>query len=184
MLKAYLDGELSWHQFSSDEIARLRVELNLTQKGLGALLKVTQETVRRWETEAEDVPDAINTVLCVLSKLGCGVFRLMEDDAGTFELVQSPRVNMNLAQDVDDPRYNLTAAEIEDQGKAPDSFDAETVKELRRRLGMNRRQFAEFVGISLSTAVNWENGSVVPKGSALALLKVLWKWGKSALDFN
>ncbi len=89
---------------------------------------MTEETVRRWETEAEDVPDAIKTVLCVLAKLGCGVFRLMQNDSGTFDLVQSTRVNMNLAQDVDNPRYNLTAAEIEDQGKAPDSFDAETVR--------------------------------------------------------
>lgn len=181
MLKAYVNGELAWPKFSADEVAQIRKDANLTRKGLGALLKVPAETVLRWESGTEDIPEHVSMVLCVISKLGLGVFSLMQSESGSFDLRASADSRSNLAQGLDDPQYNLALAN--EDSRVPDSFDPETIKNLRRRLGMNRREFAEFVGISLGTAVNWENGSVVPKGAALALLKVLWKWGKTALDF-
>lgn len=182
MLKAYLNGEIAWPKFSADEVAQIRKDANLTRKGLGALLKVPAETILRWESGAEDVSDSINMVLCVISKLGVGVFSLMKPDSGVLDFVACANKKSDLAQGVNDPQYNLALAS--EDARVPDSFDPETIKRLRRRLGMNRREFSEFVGISLGTAVNWENGSVAPKGAALALLKILWKWGKPALDFN
>ncbi len=182
MLQAYLNRQIDWPRFSSTEIVRLRKKTNLTRKAFGELMKVSEQTVQQWENGTEKVPETANIVLCVIAKLGPEVFKLMEPGADSFTLVPCSEKNMDLAQGIDDPQYNQTEADCFD--RIPDSFTSEDVKKLRRRLNMNRREFSEFIGISLGTAVNWENGSVTPKGATLALLKILWKLGKDALDFN
>ena len=182
LARCRLDRQIDWPRFSSAEILQLRKKTNLTRKALGELLKVPEQTVMRWESNAEEIPETANIVLCLIAKLGPDVFKLMEPNADSFALVSCSEKTMDMAQGVDDPQYNQTEADCLD--RIPDSFTPDDVKQLRRRLGMNRREFSEFIGISLGTAVNWENGSVSPKGAALALLKILWKLGKDALDFN
>ena len=45
--------------------------------------------------------------------------------------------------------------------KAPDNF-AETVKEVRRQLGLSQEELAHELGVSFSTINRWENGKTVP----------------------
>lgn len=182
MFHDYLNRDIDWPKFAAEDIVRVRQQLNLTQEGLAELLKVSPKTVLRWETQGEDVPNTVNIALCVISKLGKDVFALMASDRKHFRLVVDEDSDEAITDGVDDPRYNLRAKIAFDQ--VPENFDAERVAELRARLRMNRREFAEFLGISLSTAVNWENGSVVPKGSSLALLKALWIHGRKAFSLT
>ena len=63
-----------WPRFSSAEILQLRKKTNLTRKALGELLKVPEQTVMRWESNAEEIPETANIVLCLIAKLGPDVF--------------------------------------------------------------------------------------------------------------
>ena len=46
------------------------------------------------------------------------------------------------------------------------------VKAIRRRLQKSQSEFAQMIGVSLSTLQNWEQGRRRPEGPACALLKV------------
>jgi putative transcriptional regulator len=46
------------------------------------------------------------------------------------------------------------------------------VKAVRRRLGISQSQFAQMIGVSVSTLQNWEQGRRRPEGPARALLRV------------
>ena len=48
----------------------------------------------------------------------------------------------------------------------------EDIVALRGFVGLTQLQFAEALGISVSTLRNWEQGRRSPEGSALALLRV------------
>lgn len=55
--------------------------------------------------------------------------------------------------------------------KAPDNF-AETVREVRRQLGLSQEELAHELGVSFSTINRWENSKTVPsswRGSNLKL---------------
>ena len=43
----------------------------------------------------------------------------------------------------------------------PDNFP-ETVKEVRRRLGLSQEELAKALGVSFATVNRWENGKTVP----------------------
>lgn len=48
------------------------------------------------------------------------------------------------------------------------------IVELRRRLGITRKQLAEMLGVkAVSTVCRWENGTKDPSGAALVLLRHL-----------
>lgn len=48
------------------------------------------------------------------------------------------------------------------------------IAELRRRLGITRKQLAEMLGVkAVSTVCRWENGTKEPSGAALMLLRHL-----------
>ena len=51
-------------------------------------------------------------------------------------------------------------------------FDPTDVREIRRRFGQSRRQFARMIGISYETLRNWEMGRRWPLGPARALLRI------------
>lgn len=46
------------------------------------------------------------------------------------------------------------------------------VKAIRLRLGKSQTEFAEMIGVSVSTLQNWEQGRRHPEGPARALLRV------------
>ena len=46
------------------------------------------------------------------------------------------------------------------------------VKAVRQRLGKSQSEFAQMIGVSLSTLQNWEQGRRRPLGPAQALLRV------------
>lgn len=50
--------------------------------------------------------------------------------------------------------------------------DAATI---RRNLGLTQEVFAELIGVSIQTLRNWEQGTRQPRGSALALLRIVEK---------
>lgn len=182
MLDAFLQKKIAWASFSAADVVALRKSLNLTREGLAALLMVTEEVVERWESGIEAVPGSCSIALCALSHLGEGIFSLMEPGAESFALVPVKTVDHDLARGVHDPRFNLSVADKETF--VPEFFTPELIRALRRRLRMNRREFADFIGISVGTAVNWEHGLIAPKGAALTLLKVLWIHGRKAFSFT
>ena len=48
----------------------------------------------------------------------------------------------------------------------------EDVKEIRIQLTLSQTEFATFLGVSVRTLQNWEQGRRHPSGPALALLKI------------
>lgn len=46
------------------------------------------------------------------------------------------------------------------------------VKQIRARLGKSQSEFAQMIGVSVSTLQNWEQGRRRPRGPARALLAV------------
>lgn len=48
----------------------------------------------------------------------------------------------------------------------------EQVREIRYKLMQTQDEFAEMIGVSLSTLLAWEKGTQRPDGPALALLRV------------
>lgn len=180
MFRAYLNGEISWPQYCGPDVASLRERLNLTQEALAALLKVSPKTVFRWEAEAETIQPNYCIALCMLDKLGEGVFTLMDEHQKHFTLEAAPERRDNLTGDLaDSVRYNLEANR-RDAG-FPDPFDGKAVAELRRRLGLTRRGLAEELSVSPSTVDKWEQGDVALRGPALTILKILWHQGLKAL---
>lgn len=51
-------------------------------------------------------------------------------------------------------------------------FEPEDVRAIRERLHKSQREFAQMIGVSVSTLQNWEQGRRQPEGPARALLVV------------
>ncbi|MDO4937291.1 MAG: helix-turn-helix domain-containing protein [Sutterellaceae bacterium] len=181
MFRNFLNGELRWPEYTPNDVARVRASLNLTQDALGELLMVSPKTVLRWETEGEKVPPSVCIALCVLQKLGADVFELMKPEYRSFALKVADWEKQDMINDMaDSVQYNLAAQR--QQAELPKVFDQEAVSTLRKRLGLTREKFAQVLGVSRSTAIKWENGSVTPKGPALTILQILWQKGLDALS--
>ncbi len=54
-------------------------------------------------------------------------------------------------------------------------FQAEEVRAIREKLDKSQSQFAQMIGVSVSTLQNWEQGRRQPEGPARALLVVASK---------
>ena len=59
------------------------------------------------------------------------------------------------------------------RASAVDSPRAANVSAIRKQLGMSQEQFATFMGVSVATLRNWEQGRTRPEGPAEALLIAL-----------
>ncbi len=57
------------------------------------------------------------------------------------------------------------------------------VKKLREKLGLNKKDFAEKMGVSVRTVEFWEQGSSTPSGSAEILLRMLDERGEMFSQF-
>jgi len=171
----YLRGEIDWPEYKPADVAALREDLGLTQEGMAVLLKVTPKTIQRWETEEGAISSTALIALCTLDKLRDEVFDLMAKDSRRFTLLQSVIREEEPAQSLDDAHPRRS------NPPPPDAFDKEDVKTLQARLKLSRQAFADLLGVSLSTVEKWENGSVIPKGPALTVLKLLWTHGADVL---
>jgi putative transcriptional regulator len=60
----------------------------------------------------------------------------------------------------------------EEQPSRVVEFAPVDVKAIRQRLGKSQAQFANMIGVSVSTLQNWEQGRRRPEGPARALLRV------------
>lgn len=167
MLNDFQCHDLQWPIYRSEDIVKLRERWNLTQSQLGDLLGVSRKSIIRWETTAENLPCTVRIALCVLDKLGEDVFKLMDKGIKRFTLCP-------IDNEKDEPP-RLSPLDL------PHEFDGETIKALRQRLRLSQKDFADLLGISLSTVTKWELGAVSPKGPALMILKILWRDGKDTL---
>ena len=52
----------------------------------------------------------------------------------------------------------------------PKNYTAEMVRSVRRQLRASQAVFAQFLGVSVSTIQDWEQGSKPPRGSACRLM--------------
>ena len=55
------------------------------------------------------------------------------------------------------------------------------VRTIRRKSGLSQSLFASFIGVSLRTLQNWEQGRTRPTGPARALLRIVEKNPKAIL---
>lgn len=62
------------------------------------------------------------------------------------------------------------------------AFTPEEIKEIRIKLGLSQQQFSRLVFVSVKTLQNWEQGRRQPQGPALALLMILKKDPKHAIE--
>ena len=62
------------------------------------------------------------------------------------------------------------------------AFDEPDVVAIRKNLGLSQAKFAKFLGISLRTLQNWEQGRRKPRGPARVLLLVAVHQPESLLD--
>ena len=89
--------------------------------------------------------------------------------AGAWELVE-PRTDWARVD-------ATTEAEIECQATFDDAEAtqdaADWVRRVRRRAGLSQAEFARRIGISVATLRGWEQGKLVPQGTARALLRVI-----------
>jgi DNA-binding transcriptional regulator YiaG len=69
-----------------------------------------------------------------------------------------------LGNQIPSPRFSALNAFV------PPANDAERIRQIRKRLGLLERQFAEILNVSLETVYAWEQGLRTPNGAALRLL--------------
>lgn len=172
-LYRYLRDETSKTVYEAEEIIALRHRFKLTQEALGEILQVSQKTILRWENSQDVIPGNAQIALNALSKLGEGFFTLMAADKnGECLQFQNSRLSVN----EEEKEERQLTREI-----PPLPFEASHVIELREQFHMSRKEFAQLLDVSLSTINKWETGAVIPKGTALALLRILWRDGLNAL---
>jgi len=72
--------------------------------------------------------------------------------------------------DVSEPRVSFMTRDTEIQ--PPPKYDANQIRELRRRLNVSQPVFAGMLNVSGSTVRAWEQGQRQPDGPTLRLLEV------------
>ncbi len=181
MFRDYLTGRIEWPEYGPDAIVKIRERFDLTQEALAALLGVSPKSVLRWETAGESIPTPTRIALCVLDRLGDGVFDLMKGERSLIDFSRSLSGDRDLTRGPGSAVYNFEQQRQKTNSHIPERFDQHAVADLQNRLRMNRREFAEALGVSQSTIDKWKSGAVEPSGSALTLLKILWQQGAAAL---
>ncbi|GBU26369.1 hypothetical protein R83H12_03065 [Fibrobacteria bacterium R8-3-H12] len=58
-------------------------------------------------------------------------------------------------------------------------YEEHEIKNIRDRYGLTQSQFAQMIGISISTLQNWEIGRSKPYGAARVLLRVMDNYPKA-----
>lgn len=53
------------------------------------------------------------------------------------------------------------------------AWDAESIRDLRQRLGVTQGQLARRLGIRQQTVSEWETGLYVPRGASVTLLRMV-----------
>lgn len=181
MFRDFLSGEIDWPQYTAADVVALRKRRHLTQEGLAALLKVSPKSVVRWETDGEAIPSPILIALCAIDKLGDKVFDLMQGTSSFAQHEKTRLPTLDLVKGVESTNIGIEQERRRLASDIPNPFDNQAIKELRARLRLTKRAFAEALGVSPSTVDKWESGAVIPQGSALTLLKILWQQGIEAL---
>ena len=54
-------------------------------------------------------------------------------------------------------------------------YDAVDIRKLRKSVNVSQSKFARMIGVSVDTVQNWEQGRRIPRGPAMALLRVFEK---------
>ena len=62
---------------------------------------------------------------------------------------------------------------MEPETSRDSSWDAETVRDLRRRLGVTQQQLARRLGVRQQTVSEWETGLYSPRGASVTLLRMV-----------
>ncbi|HYM14505.1 MAG TPA: helix-turn-helix domain-containing protein [Dehalococcoidia bacterium] len=67
-------------------------------------------------------------------------------------------------------------------GKRRASWDAESVRGLRRHLALTQEQLAEELGVRQQTVSEWETGAYRPRGASARLLTLVAERAEFAYD--
>ncbi len=52
-------------------------------------------------------------------------------------------------------------------------WDADSIHDLRRRLGLSQREMADELGVRQQTVSEWETGAYRPRGASARLLRIV-----------
>ena len=64
----------------------------------------------------------------------------------------------------------------------PDRFGAERIRQIRRRLDVSQKVFADILNVSLGTVRSWEQGVRTPDGAAMRLLNIAERRPEALLE--
>jgi DNA-binding transcriptional regulator YiaG len=67
-------------------------------------------------------------------------------------------------------------------GEAPERWDAERVRGLRRRLNLTQQQLADALGVRQQTVSEWETGIYQPRGASARMLRVVAEHTSATYD--
>jgi len=56
------------------------------------------------------------------------------------------------------------------------------IKKMRRKHHLSQEELAFYTGTNVRTIIRWEAGEYKPRGSALILLRAIWKYKHNALS--
>jgi DNA-binding transcriptional regulator YiaG len=65
---------------------------------------------------------------------------------------------------------------------APEQWDAERVRALRRRLSLTQQQLADALGVRQQTVSEWETGIYQPRGASARMLRVVAEHTSATYD--
>lgn len=192
-MKIYIPmGRITGH-----EVIRLRFELEMTVKGFGAMFGVSSNTVIRWEN-GEKRPSAARSAWMREMQEALDAGRPPSDRAATPRQVTRLRdrfdvTHRDLAREFRVPVSTVEAWESGSAAPEPDvsaliramlageadppanTPTPEEVASLRRRFGMNLRDFGEQFDVSAQSVFRWESGEKPPSSESCRLFWELFE---------
>ena len=128
-----------------EKIVKLRKEKNMTQDDLSNLLKVSRQTISKWETEVA-TPDISNLIL-ISDVLDCSIDYLVKE-------------NENRETEYELDKEHLTFGE--------------RIIKLRKKNHITQEQFAEYLKISRQSIFKWEKNMSYPEIEKLIQVSALF----------
>lgn len=166
-------GLMDWPEVTKDGLRSLRRKYDLTQKEMALLLGVSQQTIMRWEGQAETVPAPIRLVIRKMDSSMDEFLGHLQLMPGHPEYAKEFRKKFNAEMREVEKDNAITPLELSGDDEESLLATRSEIINLRRRLSMSRGEFAQFLHVSPSSVDKWENGTSRPLGVVEIFLKIL-----------
>jgi putative transcriptional regulator len=155
-------------RFTKRTISTLRKKLKLSRKDLAAQLGVSVHTVASWAGGRTKPRAAALVKIAGLRKAAPADAKKATKPVPKAAKKSKP---VKKAEKATAP----TAKPVKEAAakKAPKQMAAQTIKKIRKGLGLSQAAFAKKLGVSANSIGNWETGHAAPRGANLAKLNEL-----------